>query len=102
MIFLIYGEDPFEMTTKLLDSLQIGITLSSEFNIVLKPNLVVPREAREGATTHPQIVEAVIQYLQKWGCYNITIAESSWIGAKTEEAFKVHKYDKLASTYNVK
>jgi uncharacterized protein (DUF362 family) len=101
-IVMIYGSDSDLMTTKLLEHMSWATHLSKESHIVLKPNLVVARPADGGATTHPEIVEAIIKYFTENGFKNISIVESSWIGDSTERAFKVHGYDNFAKKYGVK
>ena len=98
---MVYGTDPREMTIRLLEVSEIEKNWQKTARIVLKPNLVVARDASEGATTHPEVVEACIQFLHKHGFYNIAIVESAWVGASTAQAFAVHGYDTLASTYQV-
>lgn len=100
-ITAIYGNDPFEMTTKLLESNGSLATLPKESSIVLKPNLVVAACPSEGATTHREIVEAILLYFTSRGYKNITIAESSWVGESTERAFKVHNYHTFVEQYGV-
>lgn len=98
---MIYGNEPRSMTLRLLEESGIAQTLSKSSRIVLKPNLVVPRGASEGATTHPEIVEACIKFLKENDFHNIAIVESSWIGASTAQAFKVHGYDSIASRFAI-
>ncbi len=100
-IALIYGSDGFEMTKSLLQYSRCDAGLNKDAHIVLKPNLVVAQSADTGATTHPEIVTAVVDYFYNRGFRNISIAESSWIGDCTQRAFKVHRYDKLVSDYKV-
>ena len=48
----------------LLDSASVCDWLGSkDLPIILKPNLVVSKPASSGATTHPEIAAAVIEYL---------------------------------------
>lgn len=63
--------------------------------IGIKPNLVSPSEASWGATTHPEIVAGIIEYLQENGYGNIAILEGSWVGDKTTEAYEVCGYREL-------
>lgn len=77
---------------------------NSGFNnirIGIKPNLVSPTPADFGATTHPEIVAGIIEYLKAHGFTNITIIEGSWVGDKTAEAFEYCGYNNLARQYNV-
>ncbi|HLW21736.1 MAG TPA: DUF362 domain-containing protein [Sphaerochaetaceae bacterium] len=90
------------MTRRLLERIPLETMVQLDAAIVLKPNLVVPSDASEGATTHPEIVEAVISYLVEHGYRNLTIAESAWVGASTSAAFKAHGYHDLSKRYNVK
>ncbi len=74
----------------------------SKIHIGIKPNLVTPSPASFGATTHPEIVAGAIEYLQNKGLECITIAEGSWVGDKTEEAFDYCGYNSLSAQYGVK
>ena len=69
--------------------------------IGIKPNLVAPGDASWGATTHPEIVAGIIEYLQERGCRNLVIAEGSWVGDCTEESFEVCGYRELSERYGV-
>lgn len=69
--------------------------------IAIKPNLVTPSPASFGATTHPEVVAGIIEFLQERGYHNIVIAEGSWVGDKTEEAFEYCGYNSLARDYGV-
>ncbi len=50
----------------------------------LKPNLVVA-SGDEGATTHTQILAALIEHLKDGGVTDIEIIEGSWVGTIREE-----------------
>lgn len=100
-----YGTDYKEMTGRLL--LQSGLAeLLPEANdhdpcIAIKPNLVTPSPASFGGTTHPEIVAGIIEFLQERGYRNIVIAEGSWVGDKTAEAFEYCGYNSIAGEYGV-
>jgi uncharacterized protein (DUF362 family) len=72
-----------------------------EAPLILKPNLVVAREASEGATTTPAVAEALVRYLQDHGFRNLIIAEGSWIGDSTRKAFRVCGYQQISRKYHV-
>ncbi len=69
--------------------------------IALKPNLLGPIPASQGATTHPEIVEGVVTYLRRQGFGNLIIMESSWVGDKTTDSLMVTGYDDLCRRLNV-
>jgi len=70
--------------------------------ITIKPNLVVARPSASGATTDPQLVGSIIQYLQEAGCRNIRIAESAWVGERsTQHAYSICGYEEISRRYNV-
>lgn len=73
-----------------------------EMRIAIKPNLVSPTPASFGATTHPEVVEGIIEYLQEKGFKDITIMEGSWVGDKTAEAFEYCGYEDMARRFGVK
>lgn len=101
-IFINYGVHLKEMTYELMDAANIAGNLNPAMKIGIKPNLVVSRPADQGATTHPEIVEGIIRYLQAFGINNITILEGSWVGDNTKSAFKNCGYTALAEKYDVK
>ncbi|MGI6439138.1 MAG: DUF362 domain-containing protein [Sphaerochaetaceae bacterium] len=100
-LHLIYGDDPFSMTTQLCQKVNLAQHIHHNDHVVLKPNLVTPSCASLGATTHPEIVEALIIYLKDHSIRRISIVESSWIGAKTEDAFASHNYYDLQKKYDI-
>ncbi len=100
-IIISYGQDPAPMMENLLSRARLSETVDPKMKILLKPNLVVGKEASTGATTSPDIVEAVIRYLKDHACNNITVAESSWVGEDTRRAFKVCGYLELEQKYGV-
>lgn len=101
-ILQIHGTDYKEMTKRLLTEAKLEQRLPEITDrIGIKPNLVSPTPPSYGATTHPQVVAGIIEYLQERNYRNIVIAESSWVGARTTETIKVCGYDKLARQYGV-
>lgn len=106
-ILKIYGTDYKDMTKRLLVASDLAGLIAQKGNslrIGIKPNLVSPTPAMFGATTHPEVVAGIIEYLQE-NCGNlikgITIIEGSWIGDKTAEAFEFCGYNALAKQYGV-
>ena len=110
-ILKIYGTDYIDMTRILLEEAglagQIRETIKNRDPgladpcIGIKPNLVTPSPAMFGATTHPEIVEGIILYLQEHGFTDLMICEGSWVGDKTSEAFEYCGFNTLAEKYGV-
>ena len=101
-ILMIYGEDYQTMTKRLLCEAGLDTMIADkDASIGIKPNILGPYPAEDGGTTHPQIVAGIIEYLKEHGFYNLTIAEGSWVGDYTREAFCVCGYEDLARTYGV-
>jgi uncharacterized protein (DUF362 family) len=101
-ILVIYGKDPAGMAYRLAEEAGLAELIGDpNKRIGLKPNLVVPRPAEEGATTHPEIVRGLIGYLQERGFRRLAILEGSWVGARTGEAFPRCGYTKLAGDTGV-
>lgn len=100
-IYINYGTNLQQMTFELMDTAKIADRLNPTLKIGIKPNLVVARPADNGATTHPEIVEGIICYLQAFGIRNITILEGSWVGDNTQRAFKNCGYLALAEKYGI-
>ncbi len=70
--------------------------------LLLKPNLVVSKSASEGATTHPEIAEAVVEYFLDCGFSDIAVAEGSWVGDSTARAFEVCGYTDIRKRYGIR
>ena len=100
-----YGTDYKEMTKRLLAQSGLAELLPAAEDhdpcIAVKPNLVTPAPAFFGGTTHPEVVAGIIEFLQDLGYRNIVIAEGSWVGDKTAEAFEYCGYNSLAREYGV-
>lgn len=101
-ILKIHGTDYKEMTKQLLERADLETLLPpKECCIGIKPNLVSPSPASWGATTHPEIVAGIIEYLQERDWNHIIIAEGSWVGDRTADSIEVCGYDELAREYGV-
>ena len=101
-ILVVYGDQIKQMTKMLLEASKIEELIGDRHKkIGLKPNLILSKPASSGATTHPEIVAATIEYLQSKGFEDITIMEGSWIGDVTSRAFNVCGMNEVARKYNV-
>lgn len=101
-ILKIYGTDYKEMTKRLLEKAELEKRIpAKECRIGIKPNLVSPSPASLGATTHPEVVAGIIEYLQERGFRKIVMAEGSWVGDRTEDSVKACGFDVLSETYGV-
>ena len=101
-ILKIYGTDYKEMTIRLLTEAGLSELIGDkEKRICIKPNLLAPTPAEYGATTHPEIVAGIIEYLRTEGFDRILIAEGSWVGDRTSEAYEYCGYRELCETYGV-
>lgn len=99
-IIKIYGTAYKEMTKQLLEEADLKSLIPGKGSrIGIKPNLVSASEASYGATTHPEVVAGIVEYLQENGFSQLVILEGSWVGDSTREAMKVCGYDRLAETY---
>ncbi|MDR2547660.1 MAG: DUF362 domain-containing protein [Lachnospiraceae bacterium] len=101
MIVINYGNDIISNTYESLQASDIHKYLRREQKVAIKPNLVVPRPASGGATTHAEVVEGIIIFLQEYGIKDISIIESAAIGESTRLGFKNCGYERLAQEYKV-
>ena len=88
-IAVVYGQDMHAMVQQLMEYADIASQLRDGMKIGIKPNLVVAKRPDSGATTHTELLEGVIDYLQAHGKFDITIMEGSWVGDSTQRAFRV-------------
>lgn len=105
---VIYGSDIPAMAGQLAEAIGLDALIAAragdkgrQARIVLKPNLVIAAPAASGATTHPELVEAVIRYLQARNYANIAIVESAWLGDSTTRAYKACGYEALSKRTGV-
>ena len=65
-IWKLYGTKYLRMTKKLLEETELASLIGDrKARIAIKPNLVVPSPAQFGATTHPEVVAGIVEYLQE-------------------------------------
>lgn len=101
-IYMIHGTDYKEMTKKLLVKTGLsGHIPDKASRIGIKPNLVSASIPSYGATTHPEVVSGIIEYLKEQGYANLVMLEGSWVGDKTEEVMKLCGYDEVSKKYQV-
>ena len=100
-IRIIYGDNPKQIVKELLEVIKPEEEIDKNSLIGIKPNLVVAKPSSSGATTSPEIVEGIIEYLKSKGYDKIVIMEGSWVGDRTSNAFKVCGYENLSKKYNV-
>jgi len=102
-ILVVYGNDISAMAIQIAEEAKLAELIGERNKLIgLKPNLVVPRPASDGATTHPEIAAGLISYLKKNGFNNLVILEGAWLGASTSDAFRACGYRKLAEQAGVK
>ena len=100
-IWKIYGKNYKEMTKHLLEETDLSSRIGRAQQIGIKPNLVTSSPAELGATTHPEVVAGIIEYLQERQFQDIVILEGSWVGDRTSEAFEICGYSALSRQYGV-
>jgi len=101
MLVINYGKDWVKTTYDALSASDIGVYLKTAKSVSIKPNLVKPQPASNGATTHPEVVEGLIRYLKDYGIQKIMIIENSAVGYSTKLAFRVCGYEALEKKYRV-
>lgn len=101
-IIRIHGTEYKEMTKRLLNEASLSAHIpSKDMMIGIKPNLVSPTPAMFGATTHPEVVAGIIEYLFENGFKNVMMLEGSWVGDKTSDAYEYCGYRELSEQYDV-
>lgn len=101
-LYIMYGDRPRDMIKEILDKMDITKDIPEKDSLIgIKPNLVLAKPSSSGATTCPELVEGVIEYLKSNGFNNLAILEGAWVGDKTSLAFKVCGYENLSRKYNI-
>ena len=101
-IMMIHGTNYTAMTKQIMAAADFtGDYPNKKMHIGIKPNLVVAKPASSGATTHPEIVAGVIEFLQENGYENIEVLEGSWIGDLTSRAYAASGIGDVCRKYGV-
>lgn len=101
-IYIKCGTDYKAMTKELLQECALEeLICDRRQRVGVKPNLVSPTEASFGATTHPEVVAGILEYLKENGFENLVMLEGSWVGDRTAEALEVCGYRELSDLYGV-
>ena len=70
-LYIMHGQAYTEMTRELLRRCGLADLIPSRNALIgIKPNLLAPIRADEGATTHPEVTEGVLIYLREEGFEN--------------------------------
>ena len=101
MIAMNYGKDWVKTTYDTLAASDIEQHLRTGMSVSIKPNLVLPGPPSDGATTHPEVVEGIIRFLQDFGINKIQVMESSAAGYNTKKAYKICGYEPLEKKYGI-
>lgn len=102
-VYVIYGDDGALLIRECFQKIGFLKNLFSENDqVLLKPNLLIPKTSDTGATTDPNLVEQLVIELRKLGVEEISIAEGAWLGASTGDSFKVCGYEEIAREFNLK
>ncbi len=92
---------PSQLHRGLVEALTLIEYRPSGRPVVIKPNIIGPRDPKTAVVTDPGLVEALIIYLKDY-TDEITIAEGSAIGLDTKESFQVAGYHRLKEVYGVR
>ena len=99
---MIHGTDYLRMTAELLDAIHLcDIIGDRSKRVALKPNLLQPDTADNGAITHPELVEGVFHYLKEHHFSNVCVMEGAWAGARTSQAVKVSGVEEICQRYMI-
>ena len=101
-ILFIHGTDYKEMTLRILERADLKSLIGDTGkSVALKPNLVTTTPPEDGATTHGEILEGAIEYLHAHGFRSVTVMESAWVGARTQDVFQICYHDRICARHNV-
>ena len=101
-IWKIYGTEYRKMTKQLLAATALADRIGDRsLRVGIKPNLVTSSPAEFGGTTHTEVIAGIIEYLQEREFENLVIAEGSWVGDRTAEAYEYCGYNALSKKYHV-
>ena len=99
-ILRIYGKEYTELTKRLLEEADLISEITPGMKVGIKPNLMSCIPADWGATTHPEVVAGIIEYLKEHGIHDICIMVEYLkgylqTGLESQEVQKNHQKIKL-------
>ena len=101
-LYVMYGNNDKEMILETLKTINLASDIPDKNSLIgIKPNLVLAKPSESGATTSPNLVEGVIEYLISNDLKNIVILEGSWVGARTPQAFDICGYTDISRKYKL-
>lgn len=90
-----YQIDLKQKITELLEPLGgLGAFCKSGDKVLVKPNFIMPRSAESAATTHPEVILAVVSLLKDLGC-QVAVGDSPGMGSAEAVIRKLGIYDAL-------
>ncbi len=96
-LLMLEGKDYRDMAVRAMETCDVAGRIPGKESLIgIKPNLLGPIPAQDGATTHPEVVEGIIDYLRSHGFSRIVMLESSWVGDKTSDSLLVTGFDELS------
>ena len=98
-VSIVKGNNPYETAYKALQALPQPPVKNKR--VLLKPNISRLLPYTQGATTHPQVVAAAIDYFKECGAAEIAVGESPITGVRMPEAYTICGIDEIASKKNV-
>lgn len=88
--YVIQGENYKEMAMRILQEARLAADIGDrDKRVGIKPNILAAQKASQGAVTHPELVDGVLEYLKKEGFQNLVVLEGSWVGDLTSRAVQV-------------
>lgn len=101
-IVMIHGTNFTQMTMELLEAIHLDEIIGARGQrVALKPNLLHPDRAENGAVTHPELVEGVLRYLREHHFTNVCVMEGAWVGARTSQAVEVSGIADVCRNYQI-
>ncbi len=85
-VIVLKGKDAYQTTREALG--QLRLPELKRKRVLIKPNAARLALPGQGITTHPSVLEALIDQLREWGSSEITIGESCIFGVSADEAFQ--------------
>ncbi len=93
------GRDPYRTTIQALERLPQPDVKG--LRVLLKPNVSRMLPYTQGATTHPQVVAAAIDYFKSYGAAEVALGESPITGVRVLEAYEVCGIKEIADDRDV-
>jgi uncharacterized protein (DUF362 family) len=99
-VAIVKGQSPKLMVKRSLELICANELIASNDRVLIKPNYICAKHPSTGVTTDSEVVEALIEFVKKCGCNEITVGDGG--SGDTDRVFDVVGIGQIAARRSVR